>query len=66
MVGPVYFPLKRGQSIQGLLASIGDNHRVYIVTVPAPPEYAERVGRMAENYRQRSECNMTNRRAHQL
>jgi hypothetical protein len=42
MVGPVYFPLKRGQSIQGLLASIGDNHRVYVVTMPAPAQYADR------------------------
>ena len=41
--GPAYFPLQRGEFIQGLLASIGDNHRVYVVTVPAPAEYADRV-----------------------
>ena len=42
MIGPVYFPLKRGEFIQGLLASISDNHRVYVVTVPAPAQYADR------------------------
>ena len=42
MIGPVYFALKRGQCVQGLLASISDNHRVYVVTVPAPAEYADR------------------------
>ena len=41
-MGPAYFPLQRGEFIQGLLASIGDNHRVYVVTVPAPAEYADR------------------------
>ena len=41
-MGPAYFPLKRGEFIQGLLASIGDNHRVYVVTVPASTEYADR------------------------
>jgi hypothetical protein len=41
-IGPVYFPLKRGEFIQGLLASIRDNLRVYVVTVPAPAQYADR------------------------
>ena len=41
-LGPAYFPLKRGEFIQGLLASIRDNHRVYVVTVPAAAEYADR------------------------
>ena len=30
-IGPAYFPLKRGEFIQGLLASIRDNLRVYVV-----------------------------------
>jgi hypothetical protein len=34
MIGPVYFPLKRGEFIKGLFVSISDNYRVYIVTVP--------------------------------
>jgi hypothetical protein len=42
MIGPVYFSLKRGEFIQGLLASIGDNYRVYVVTVLAAAEYADR------------------------
>jgi hypothetical protein len=39
---PVFFPLRGGEFIQGLLASIRDNQRVYVVTVPAPAEYADR------------------------
>ena len=42
MIGPVYFPLKRGEFIQGLLASISDNYRVYIVTVPPSAEFVDR------------------------
>ena len=42
MIGPVYLPLKRGEFIQGLLASIGDHQRVYVVTVLAAPAYADR------------------------
>lgn len=37
---PHYFALKPGEYIQGLLASIGLNQRVYVVTVPLPPEHA--------------------------
>jgi len=42
MIGPVYFPLKPDEFIQGLLASISFHERVYVVTVPAPAEYADR------------------------
>jgi hypothetical protein len=42
MIGRVYFPLKPSEFIQGLLASIGVHLRVYVVTVPAPAEYADR------------------------
>lgn len=41
-IGPVYFPLQAGEFLQGLLASVGDHKRVYVVTVPAPAEYADR------------------------
>ena len=41
-MGPAYFPLGRGEFIQCLLASIGDHQRVYVVTVPAPAQYAGR------------------------
>ena len=42
MIGPVYYPLKAGEFIQGLLASIGHHERVYVVTVPSAAEYADR------------------------
>jgi hypothetical protein len=41
MIGPVYFPLKPGEYIQELLASIDHHKRVCVVTVPAPAEYAD-------------------------
>ena len=44
-IGPVYFPVKSGAFIQGLLASIGDHQHVCVVTVPSAAEYA---GRWAE------------------
>ena len=37
---PCYFELKRGEFIQGLIATIASNQRVYVVTVPAPPQHA--------------------------
>jgi hypothetical protein len=36
MIGPVYFPLKRGDFIKDLFASISDNYRVYIYRDRAP------------------------------
>jgi hypothetical protein len=36
-----YFPLKPGEFLQGLLARINYNARVYVVTVPPPAEYAD-------------------------
>jgi hypothetical protein len=33
---PRYFPLKAGEFIQGLLATISHHRRVYVVTVPLP------------------------------
>lgn len=36
---PHWIELKRGQYLQGLIAHIGHDHRVYVVTVPAPDEY---------------------------
>ena len=42
MVAPGYFPVKAGEFIQGLFASISDNHRVYVVTMPASAEYVDR------------------------
>lgn len=44
MIGPVYFALKAGESIHGLLASIGSHERVrvYVVTVASPAEHADR------------------------
>jgi len=42
IIGPVYFALKAGEFIQGLLASIGSHERVYVVTVPPPAEHADR------------------------
>jgi hypothetical protein len=38
---PRYFPLKPGEFIQGLLARINLNARVYVVTLPPPAEYSE-------------------------
>ena len=38
---PRYFALKPGEFIQGLLARINHNARVYVVTVPPPAEYAD-------------------------
>ena len=38
---PCYFSLEPGEFIQGLLATITHDHRVYVVTVPAPPQHAE-------------------------
>lgn len=37
---PGYFPLKAGEFIQGLLATISHHQRVYVVTVPLPAEHA--------------------------
>jgi len=42
MIGPVYFALEAGEFIQGLLASIGNHERVYVVTVPSAAEHADR------------------------
>jgi hypothetical protein len=36
---PRYFPLKSGEFIQGLLATIAHHWRVYVVTVPLPAEH---------------------------
>lgn len=36
---PHWIELRRGQYLQGLVAEIGYDHRVYVVTVPAPDEY---------------------------
>ena len=35
-----WFALEQGQYIQGLVASIGEERRVYVVTENAPPQYA--------------------------
>jgi len=35
-----WFKLEPGQYIQGLVASIGEERRVYVVTVGAPPQFA--------------------------
>lgn len=35
-----WFDLEPDQYIQGLLAHLGGERRIYVVTVPAPPEYA--------------------------
>ncbi|MDB5927260.1 MAG: hypothetical protein JWN13_6196, partial [Betaproteobacteria bacterium] len=37
---PCHFALKRGEFIQGLIATIASNQRLYVVTVPAPAEHA--------------------------
>jgi hypothetical protein len=42
-LGPLFFALARGEYIQGLLAQTALQRRVYVVTVPAPPEHAERL-----------------------
>jgi hypothetical protein len=42
MLGPCYFELERGEFIQGLLARITEYRRVYVVTVPAPAEHADK------------------------
>lgn len=42
MIGPCYFPLKPHEYIQGLLAKLGVNFRVYVVTVAAPKEHEGR------------------------
>lgn len=36
---PRYSALKPGEFIQGLLASIGRHHRVFVVTIPLPAEH---------------------------
>jgi hypothetical protein len=41
-LGPIFFSLRRGEFIQGLLAQTGAQRRLYIVTVDAPPEQRER------------------------
>ena len=41
-LGSVFFALARGEYIQGLLAETGAQRRVYVVTVPAPPEHARK------------------------
>jgi hypothetical protein len=38
---PCYFALKPGEFIQGLVATITHHRRLYVVTVPAPVEYAD-------------------------
>jgi putative SOS response-associated peptidase YedK len=35
-----WFELGKGMAIQGLLAEYGDEQRVYVVTVDAPPEFS--------------------------
>jgi hypothetical protein len=42
-LGPLFFALDRGEYIQGLLAQAALQRRVYVVTVPAPPEHADRL-----------------------
>ena len=41
-LGAIFFALKRGEYIQGLLAETAAQRRVYVVTVPAPPEHAHK------------------------
>lgn len=38
---PRYFALGPGEFVQGLLATLSNDTRVYVVTVPAPAEYAD-------------------------
>ena len=38
---PRYFALLRGEFVQGLLATLSNDTRVYVVTVPEPAEYAD-------------------------
>ena len=38
---PRYFALNPGEFVQGLLATLSNDTRVYIVTVPPPAEYAD-------------------------
>ena len=38
MLGARFFALERGEYIQGLLATSGTHRRVYVVTVPTPPQ----------------------------
>ena len=38
---PCYFALKPGEFIQGLLANINQHMRLYVVTVPLPPEHTD-------------------------
>jgi hypothetical protein len=38
---PCYFALQRGEFLQGLIATIASNQRLYVVTVPAPAEHAD-------------------------
>lgn len=40
-LGPLFFALKRGEYIQGLLAQTTVQRRVYVVTVAAPAEHAD-------------------------
>jgi hypothetical protein len=42
-LGPLFFALGRGEYIQGLLAQTALQRRVYVVTVAAPPEHADRL-----------------------
>lgn len=41
-LGPVFFALKPGEYIQGLLARSGAQRRVYVVTVDPPAEHANK------------------------
>ena len=36
-----WFALESGEYIQGLVASIGEERRVYVVTIETPPQFAE-------------------------
>jgi hypothetical protein len=40
---PRFFALGRGEYIQGLLAQAALQRRVYVVTVPPPPEHADQL-----------------------
>jgi putative SOS response-associated peptidase YedK len=36
-----WFKLEEGEYIQGLVASIGEERRVYVVTIETPPQFAQ-------------------------
>ena len=52
-LGPLFFALGRGEYIQGLLAQAALQRRVYVVTVPAPPEHADRLDEWPRESRHR-------------